>query len=118
MKKHRVVPLETMEIDFIDKTLLFRFDMQAIAKLQDTYGSLEEVANSTNQFDMSAMILWAGIKDDDVTLDEAKVIISSSAEVLADTLSITMDSILKLGGEENEKKLQEEIAKAMKKLNA
>ena len=103
-----------MQIDFLDKTLLFSFDMQAITKLQEHFDSLEKVAQNENKFEMAAMFLWAGIKDDSVTLDEAKVMITSNAEVLSDTLLITFDNISKLGGEETSKKLQEEIEKLKK----
>ncbi len=117
MKKHRVTPLEVMEIEFIDRTISFCFDMQAIAKIQDTFGAIDDLIKNKNKFEMAAIMLWAGVKDDDFTLDEAKVIISSSTDVLVDTLSITTDSIIKLGGDTNGKKIQEEIEKAMKKMN-
>lgn len=115
MKKHRVTPLEVMEIEFLDKTLVFCFDMQAIAKIQEEFGAIEDISKNKNEFEMAAIMLWAGVKDDEFTLDEAKVIVTTSAEVLVDTLTITTDSIVKLGGESNAKKMQEEIEKALMK---
>lgn len=111
MKKHKVVPLESIEIEFLDKTLLFTFDMMAITKLQEKYGPLEAVSKSANSFEMAAIMLWAGVKDEEFTLDEAKVIVVSSAQVLTDTLTVTYDSVSKLGGEEVAKKIKEEMEK-------
>lgn len=117
MKKHRVTPLESMEIEFADKTIIFTFDMQAIAKLQNKYGALGEVAKKKDEFEVAGILLWSGVKDDEFTEEEAQVILSSNAQVLADTLAITFDSIVLLGGKENEKKLLEEIARLTKTIN-
>lgn len=114
MKKHRVTPLESIQVDFLDKTLIWTFDMEAITKLQNEYGALEKVAKEVNEFELTAMLFWAGVKENDFTLDEAKVIVTSSAEVLSDVLTVTFDSIKQLGGKENEKKLLEEIENAKK----
>ncbi|MBE6021679.1 MAG: hypothetical protein E7231_00435 [Cellulosilyticum sp.] len=116
MKKHKVTPLESMQLEFLDRTLIFTFDMQAITKMQNEFGALEDVARKYTEFELAAMMLWAGVKHEDFTLDEAKVIITSSAEVLSDTLTLTMDSIMHLAGEKNEKKLLEEIERAVKKV--
>ena len=118
MKKHRVTPIESMELEFLDRTLIFTFDMKAITKMQNEFGALEDVAKKYSEFELVAMLLYAGIKDEEFTLDEAKVIITSSAEVLSDTLSLTMDSIMQLAGEKNEKKLLEEIERAVAKVRA
>lgn len=118
MKKHRVTPLESMELEFLDRTLIFTFDMQAITKMQNEFGSIEDVAKNNSEFELAAMMLWAGVKDEDFTIDEAKVIITSSAEVLSDTLTLTMDSIIQIAGEKNEKKLLEEIERAVKRVKA
>ena len=113
MKKHRITPLETMELEFLDKTLFFRFDMEAILKLQNEFGELQKVTDTYkgNECELIAIMLYSGIKDNEFTLDEARVIISSSAVVLVDTMSIVIKSLEVLGGEEISKKIQEEFAK-------
>lgn len=113
MKKHKVIPLETMQIDFLDRTLLFRFDVEAITKLQDEFGDLEtlSVKYKNNNIELGAIMLYSGVKDENFTLDEAKVIVISSPEVLVDTIDITIKSLEIIGGEEVRKKLKEELAK-------
>lgn len=114
MKKHKVTPLESIEIEFLDKKLMWTFDMYAITKLQNTFGELEKLAKSVTEMELAAILFWSGIKDSEMTLDEAKVIITSSAQVLADVLTITFESIKQLGGEHLEKKLIEEIERVQK----
>ena len=113
MRKHKVIPLETMQIDFLDRTLLFRFDMEAITKIQNEFGDLETLSMQyqNNEIELAAIMFYAGIKDEQVNLDEARVIIASSAEVLVDTMDISIKSLEILGGEEVRKKLMEEFAK-------
>lgn len=111
MKKYKVTPLETMEIELLDKTLHFRFDMQAIAKIQETYGALDAIANNKTEFEMASIILWAGVKDNDFTVEDAEVVVSSSVDVLTSVLTITTNSIMQLGGDDVAKKLKEEMEK-------
>lgn len=113
MKKHKVIPLETMELEFLDKTLFFRFDMESITKMQDEFGDMQALAEKykDNEFELIAIMLYAGVKDKEFTLDEARVIVASSAEILTDTIDIVIKSLEILGGEEVRKKLMEEFAK-------
>lgn len=113
MKKHKVVPLEAMQIEFLDKTLIFRFDIEAITKLQEEFGDLETLSEQykDNKFELVAIIFYAGVKHGGFTLDEARVIVSSSADVLSDTMDIVIKSLEILGGEEVKKKLLAELLK-------
>lgn len=110
MRKHSVTPLEEMEIEFLDKTLLFRFDMQAILKMQNEFGDLKSISEKNSECELVAIMLYSGLKNGDITLDEARVIISSNALILADTLDITLKSLEVLGGQEVAKKMKEELA--------
>jgi len=115
MKKHRVTPLEVMELEFLDRKIVFNFNMRATTKMQERFGDIESAIKGKDEYEIAAMMLWAGVKDDDFSLEEAEVIVTSSADALSDALSITMDSIIKLAGEVNSKKIQEEIEKALMK---
>ena len=115
MKKHRVTPLEVMELEFLDRKIIFNFNMRATTKLQEKFGDIEEAFKGKDEYEMAAVMLWAGVKDDDFTLEEAEVIVTSSVDALVDTLTLTKDNIMKLAGESNVKKIQEEIEKALMK---
>ena len=79
MRKHKVSPLESIEIDFRDRKLIFTFDMLSINKLQNEFGALEKIAQEKSELELAGIILWSGIKDIDLTVEEAQVIICSDA---------------------------------------
>lgn len=103
--KIAVMPLETLEIEFKNKTLEFRFDMIALSKMQSKYGDLEKLSRKyvSRPYDLTAIILSCGAN---IPLEESKVIVASSAEVCAEVTRLLMDSIGKLGGEQAKKKIQ------------
>lgn len=115
MRKHSVTPLEEMEVVFLDKTLLFRFDMEAILKMQNEFGDLKTLAENNSECELIAIMFYSGIKNSNITLDEARVIISSNALILADTLEVILKSLEVLGGEEVSKKMKEDLVRIQAK---